>query len=139
MNVDNPGIVDTIPSKSAEELIENVEIVDVNDIIQESNNRPTVQSELGRVTSAPTELGSSNVNVDPKENCTEIVTGMFTTDNYCAENVTGTFTINNGEESAKIKYFGSTPGSNVGIEYESGKYSYDKNSEVKYFGSQAKK
>ena len=49
------------------------------------------------------------------------------------------FTINNGEESAKIKYSGSTPGSNYGIEYESNKYSYDENSEVKYFGSQPRK
>ena len=111
------------------------------DIIGTINNRTVLQLELGRVTAAQAELSSSNVNVEPnpKENCTEIVTGMFTTNNYCAENYTGMFTINNGEESAKIKYFGSTPGSNVGIEYESNKYSYDKNSEVKYFGSQPKK
>ena len=53
--------------------------------------------------------------------------------------MTGMFTINNGTESAKIKYVGSTPGSNDGIEYESNKYRYDNNSEVKYFGSQPKK
>ena len=115
-------------------------VADANNIIQESN-RPTLQPELGRVTAAQAELSSSDVNVEPnpKENCTEIVTGMFTTNNYCAENVTGMFTINNGEESAKIKYFGNTPGTNVGIDYESDKYSYDENSEVKYFGSQPKK
>ena len=114
--------------------------MDIKDIIQESN-RTTLQSELGRETVAQAELSSSDVNVEPnpKDNCTEIVTGMFTTNNYCAENVTGMFTINNGEESAKIKCSGSTPGSNVGIECESDKYSYDENSEVKYFGSQPKK
>ena len=35
------------------------------------------------------------------------------------------FTINNGKESVKTKYFGNTPQSNDGIEYESTKYSYD--------------
>ena len=54
-----------------------------------------------------------NVEPNAKEKCTEIVTGIFTMNNYCAENVTGMFTINNGKESAKINYLGSTPGSNV--------------------------
>ena len=99
------------------------------------------------------------MNLEPnlKENCTEIVTDVFTMNNYCAENVTGMFTINNGKESAEIKYFGNTPRPNdrieyestkysyddkrpkVGIEYETNKYSYDENSEVKYFGSQPRK
>ena len=115
-------------------------VADASNIIQESN-RSTLQSELGRVTAVQAELSSSDLNVEPnpKENCTEIVSGMFTTNNYCAENVTGIFTINNGKESAKIKYFGSTPGSNDRIEYESNKYSYDENSEVKYVGSQPRK
>ena len=52
------------------------------DIIKESNNnRPTLQSELGRVTEAQAELSSSDVNVDPKETCAEIVTGVFTMNN----------------------------------------------------------
>ena len=55
VNVDNPGRVVTKSSKSTEKLIENVEIiVDVKHIIHESNdNRPTLQSELGRVSAAP--------------------------------------------------------------------------------------
>ena len=68
--------------------------MDVNDIIQESNNnRPTLQSELERVTAASIELSSSGVNVNPKETCTEIVTGIFTMNSY--------------EENAKIRYFGN--------------------------------
>ena len=60
------------------------------------------------------------------------------------------------KEGAEIKYFGNSPRSNDGIQYESTKYSYDdkrlndginyesnkysynKNYEVKYFGSQPK-
>lgn len=71
MNVENPVRIDVKSYKSTEELIENVEMMDVKDKIQESNNnRPMLQSKLGRVTAAPITINSSDENVNPKKNYT---------------------------------------------------------------------
>lgn len=49
------------------------------------------------------------------------------------------FTMNNYKDNVVIKHFGNTPQLKDGIKYESTKYSYEENAEVKYFERSTRK